>query len=172
MNQFLIKYVNNIYAIDTDGIKIDRELDTSDINSKILGKMKYEYTFIEAVFPAPKVYGSFLLKPYKSFDKELVKIKGLKNPLPYTVLKNLLEKDKSINVKQEKWLRKFSESTILVKNEDYTLDVKESKRELIFNPWKDFVATLPFKIDKNNKIEKRNGAPHYCHLVNPLLFFI
>ena len=161
MNQYLIKNSKNIYAIDTDGIKIDVELDPSDIDSKKLGKMKYEYTFTEAVFPAPKVYGGKLEKPYKDLDYELVKVKGLKNPIDYYRLSTVLTKNSKLIINQEKWLRRFDNSTILVKNEDYTLEVKDSKRELIYNIWGDLVATQPFKLNSNQEIEKRNGSPHY-----------
>ena len=102
MNYFLIKYSENIYAIDTDGIKIDKELEPSEIDNKLLGKMKYEYTFKEAIFPAPKVYGGLLLKPYKEYENEMVKIKGLKNPIEYEVLKKVLDRNNSLIITQEK----------------------------------------------------------------------
>ncbi|OLD85472.1 MAG: hypothetical protein AUG81_12640 [Verrucomicrobia bacterium 13_1_20CM_4_54_11] len=102
MYHYLIKYGNNILAIDTDGIKVDCQIDPTEIDSKELGKMKYEYTFIEAVFPAPKVYGGILEKPYKQYEKELVKVKGLKNPISYGWLKTILNKDRLLPIPQEK----------------------------------------------------------------------
>jgi hypothetical protein len=67
MSKYIRKYDKNLYYIDTDGIKVDCELDSSEIDSKELGKMKYEFTFKEAVFPGLKVYGGILLKAYKKF---------------------------------------------------------------------------------------------------------
>lgn len=169
MNKFLIKYSENIFAIDTDGIKVNKELDLIDIDNKELGKMKYEYTLNEGIFPAPKVYGGVLKEPYKSFNKELVKIKGVKNLISYETLKPVLSRNEKLIINQEKWLRRLDNSTILVKNEDYTLEVKDSKRELIYNPWGDLVATLPFKLT-NDGIELRGGSPYYIHLKNPYVF--
>src|ERR1700679_4339508 len=102
MSHYLMKYTDNIYAIDTDGIKIDCYLDIDEVHNKELGKMKYEYTFIEGVFPAPKVYGGILEKPYKKYEKELVKIKGLKNPIDYNQLKLILKKNELLIIEREK----------------------------------------------------------------------
>ncbi|KAF3273645.1 hypothetical protein TWF132_004822 [Orbilia oligospora] len=53
MTYFLIKYIEDILAIDTDGIKSKRKLDFFDTGSK-LGDMKHEFTFKEFVTIAPK----------------------------------------------------------------------------------------------------------------------
>lgn len=79
MSYYMHKYNEFIYSIDTDGIKLSTHLDNDEIDNKKLGKMKYEFSFFEAVFPAPKVYGGILKQPYKKYNKELVKVKGLKN---------------------------------------------------------------------------------------------
>lgn len=68
MSKFIRKYSNNLLYIDTDGIKVDCELDSSEIDSKELGMIKYEFTFKEAVFPGLKVYGGILSKAYKKFS--------------------------------------------------------------------------------------------------------
>jgi hypothetical protein len=102
MSYFLNKYKNNIYAVDTDGIKVDCMLSPSEIDNKELGKMKFEYTFKEAVFPAPKVYGGLLEKPYKKYKNELTKVKGLKNPISYMELKTVLNKYTTLKIMQEK----------------------------------------------------------------------
>jgi hypothetical protein len=102
MSHFLTKYQKNIYAVDTDGIKVDCMLSPSEIDNKELGKMKFEYTFKEAVFPAPKVYGGLLEKPYKNYKNELTKVKGLKSSISYVELKSILNKDKHLKFLQEK----------------------------------------------------------------------
>ena len=151
MTHYLMKYADNLYAIDTDGIKIFGKLSDTEIDNKKLGKMKYEYEFYEGVFPAPKIYGGILTKPYKKYAKELVKVKGLKNPLEYLELKALLKKDTVIKKEQDKWIRKISESTILVRKELYTLTIKESKRKIIYDEYGWYQDTTPF-ILKDNKI--------------------
>jgi hypothetical protein len=151
MTHYLMKYTDNIYSIDTDGIKIDCELSEDEIDNKKLGKMKYEYEFSEAVFPAPKIYGGLLTKPYKKYKDQLVKVKGLKNVLDYWELKTLLKKNAVILKEQEKWRRQISESTILVRKEIYTLTVKETKREIRYSFSGNYVRTFPFIII-NNKI--------------------
>jgi DNA polymerase family B len=151
MTHYLMKYADNLYAIDTDGIKIFGKLSDTEIDNKKLGKMKYEYEFYEGVFPAPKIYGGILTKPYKKYEKELVKVKGLKNPLEYLELKALLKKDTVIKKEQEKWIRKISESIILIRKEIYTLTIKESKRKIIYDEYGWYRDTTPF-ILKDNKI--------------------
>jgi hypothetical protein len=101
MSYYMNKYQDNLYAMDTDGIKVDCKLDDSEIDEKELGKMKYEYTFKEAVFVAPKVYGGILEKPYKN-KTELTKVKGLKNHISYLELKSVLNRNHPIKLMQEK----------------------------------------------------------------------
>lgn len=167
MSHFLTKYKNNIYAVDTDGIKVDCMLSPSEIDNKELGKMKYEYTFKEAVFPAPKVYGGLLEKPYKKYKNELTKVKGLKSSISYAELKSVLNKGKALKFLQEKWKRVVAKSSIIVDMETYTLSLTESKRELIFDSWGDLVDTIPFYLNEGVLI-KRIAPPLYC-LVAPFL---
>jgi hypothetical protein len=84
-----------LYYTDTDSIDIDHPLDPKYVGTE-LGKMKLEHIFKEAVFLAPKVYGGI------TSEYELVKVKGLKNPVSYNELKTLLIKDTSLKVNQEK----------------------------------------------------------------------
>ena len=82
MSHYIRKYSDNIYYIDTDGIKIDRDLEDNEIDSKELGKFKFEYKFDLGVFASPKVYGGVLDKDSDSI-KEIVKVKGLKKKVSY-----------------------------------------------------------------------------------------
>ena len=153
MSYFMEKYSNNLYYIDTDGIKLDIHLPDKDVDNKKLGKMKYEYTFSEFVGVGPKAYGGVIQNDGDNSNYELVKLKGYNSTLPLTNLKEVLNRNNKIKLQQTKWVRKLSESTILVSENSYTLSLTEGKRKLIFNPWGDFVGTIPFKI-KNNKIEQ------------------
>jgi hypothetical protein len=155
MSHYLQKYNDNLYAIDTDGIKLSTQLDENEIDNKMLGKMKYEFTFSEAVFPAPKVYGGLLTKPYKKYKKELVKIKGLKNTIPYVILKSINNKNTKYEIKQEKWIRELENSTIVVKNESYTLSLTENKREIVYDSLGNFIDSIPLYLEKG-EIIKRN----------------
>jgi hypothetical protein len=101
MSHFLNKYSNNIYYIDTDGIKVDIDLDKDEVDSKELGKMKYEYVFEEYSSLGPKVYGG-LLYDEEGKLKELVKLRGYSSKLPYNKLKEGLEKDHMIKLTQTK----------------------------------------------------------------------
>ncbi len=164
MSYFMDKYSNNLYAMDTDGIKVDCHLHPSEIHNIELGKMKFEYTFKEGVFAAPKVYGGVLKTPYKN-KKELTKVKGLKMPITYLQLKSVLNKDNPLKIVQEKWKRIIGESSILINLESYTLSLTENKRELIFNSWGDLVDTVPIYL-KDGKIVKRN-LPLLYYLGSP-----
>jgi hypothetical protein len=159
MTKFLMKYSQNIYSIDTDGIKIDCELDSNEVDKKELGKMKFEYELVEGVFPAPKIYGGILTKPYKKYEKEIVKVKGLKQILPYQELKQLLKKDEVVEKHQEKWVRDLSESTIHVRKEIYHLSIKESKREIVYNDLGEYVSTKPFILEDNEIVCRSDKNP-------------
>jgi hypothetical protein len=62
--------------------------------------IKLEKVFIEAVFLAPKVYGGRYIK--KDIENEIVKVKGLKNPIPFNDLKSLTKKDSFIKINNPK----------------------------------------------------------------------
>ena len=148
MSKYLTRYATNLYAIDTDGIKVDCHIDKEDIDSKILGKMKYEFTFSRAVFPAPKVYGGLLKNEYKGYGRELVKVKGVKKPIPFHKLSLILQKDKQLTIPQEKWYRNIGKSYITIKQEAYTLTLTDNKREVIRNSWGEAIYTRPlFLVD-------------------------
>ena len=152
MSYFMNKYQNNLYAIDTDGIKVDCKLATSEVDNKQLGKMKYEYTFKEAVFVAPKVYGGLLEHQYKKYKTELTKVKGLKDKISYWELKSVLNKNNPLKLIQEKWKRRLGESTILVDLETYTLSITLNKRVIVYNSWGDFIENLPIRLEKGKII--------------------
>jgi hypothetical protein len=159
MSKYLRKYDENLYYIDTDGIKVDCELDKSEIDSKELGKMKYEYTFKEAVFPGLKVYGGILLRLY--FLYEIVKVKGLKVEISHYHLNTMNNKDTPSIIGQEKWYYKLERSAIIVKSDRYTLALNENKRELIFNSWGDFVDSIPYYLNNGVLVNRNPATLHY-----------
>jgi DNA polymerase elongation subunit (family B) len=92
----LVKLGYKVYYMDTDSLYVDKSLPPHLIG-KGLGLLKLEHIFNEIVFLAPKVYGG------KTIDgKEIIKIKGSKNPIKYIKLKELLIKDRKIKIAQEK----------------------------------------------------------------------
>lgn len=143
MSKFLVKYTNNLYYVDTDGIKVDCELDPEEIHDKELGKMKHEYTLSEFTSLAPKVYGGI----YENTSKEVVKIKGYSSSLPYAELKKGLNIENTLDLNQDKWYRNISESAIFVENTKYTLSITKSKREIIFDDQGNFIDTKPLVLD-------------------------
>ena len=145
MTHFLTKYSDNIYYIDTDGIKVDVDLDKDEVDSKELGKMKYEYVFEEFTSLGPKVYGG-LLRDKEGELKELVKLRGYSSKLPYNKLKEGLVKDHKLELTQKKWKRNLSESTILIQEQPFTVSATEFKRENIYDTNGKFVSTKPLII--------------------------
>jgi hypothetical protein len=85
----------NLYYSDTDSIDIEQEIDPKYIG-KELGQMKLECIFDEVVYLAPKVYGARLN------NEDLVKIKGLKNPITFEEIKSLLIKDSKLQTHHDK----------------------------------------------------------------------
>lgn len=107
MSKYIRKYSNHLVAIDTDGIKITTTLPKHLVDSKRLGKMKYEYSLKQGVFPIAKVHGGILTKPYKSCTNELVKIKGLKNVISYNYLKQIININNTLDSYEERWFKKI-----------------------------------------------------------------
>jgi len=85
----------NLYYSDTDSIDTDVLLNPKFVGDE-LGQLKLEHIFKEAVYLAPKVYGGL------THNSEIVKVKGLKNPITYKELSSLLKKDSFLEIKQDK----------------------------------------------------------------------
>lgn len=144
MSQFKTDKNITTYYTDTDSIDIDKELDPKYIGED-LGQFKLEHVFEEAIFLAPKVYGG------KNKNYEYVRIKGLKNPIYFEELKQLLHKDSKLEIKQEKWYSDVANGKFHINDEIYTLMVTDSKRKLIYNDDNIFYDTLPLTL-KNGEI--------------------
>jgi hypothetical protein len=102
MSHFMVKYSDNLYYIDTDGIKLDTNLLQSEVDEKELGKMKYEYEFGEFIGIGPKAYGGIINSKDNNSFSELVKLKGYKSVLPLSSLKDVLNRDNKIELQQKK----------------------------------------------------------------------
>ena len=61
---------------------------------------------------------------------------------------NLLVKDSSLEVSQDKWFRSLTEGTISIKEQLYTLKVTEAKRKLVYSDNR-LVKTEPLRINNN-----------------------
>lgn len=139
-----------IYYSDTDSLFLNKPLEAKHVGTE-LGQMKLENIFKEAVFLCPKVYGGIT-----EDNEEVVKIKGAKNPITFAELKTLLKKDTKLEIKQDKWYRNISDSTIAVKDEIYSLIATENKRILIYDDNNNLIDTKPlnlpyYKNTNNNK---------------------
>jgi DNA polymerase family B len=95
MSQFKTNKDIILYYSDTDSIDINNKLDPKYVGDE-LGQMKLEHIFNDAVYLSPKMYGGI------TDDYEYVRIKGLKNPIKFKELKQLLIKNSKIEIKQEK----------------------------------------------------------------------
>ena len=137
----------SIYYTDTDSIDIDKPLDPKYVGSG-LGKFKLENIFSKAIFLAPKVYGGIT-----SEGEELVKVKGLKNPIKFDSLTSLLDKDSQLEITQDKWHRDFSAGHITIKSEIYTLKVTDNKRSLIYDNNNKIINTIPLELKNGEIIE-------------------
>jgi len=148
---FMSDYKNNplfkLYYSDTDSIFIDKDLNTINPNLEgiKLGQWKPEYSFKEAVFLAPKVYGGITPE-----GVSIVKAKGVKNIIPYDDLKTLLTKKNTIQIPTEKWYRNLSEGNIRVKQEIYNLTINSTKRNLIYGANETIIGSEPIEINEIN----------------------
>ncbi len=132
----------NLFYCDTDCAHIDIDLSTirPDLIGPELGQLKLENEFKEVVYLAPKVYGGINLD-----NKEVVKVKGYKNIISFNELKDLLNEDSTLELKQEKWYRDKDKSCISIKDELYTLTATQNKRKLIYENGQ-LTGTKPYKI--------------------------
>ena len=89
MNYIKLLYSKNLYYSDTDNIDIDVNINPKFVG-KELGKMKLENEFNEITYLAPKVYAGITDKG------EYSKIKGIKNKVPYSNIKDLLIKNNKL----------------------------------------------------------------------------
>lgn len=145
---WMYKFKNNsVLYTDTDSIDTTELLNPKLIGNE-LGQFKLEHVFDEAIYLAPKVYGG------KNKKGELVKIKGLKNPVSYKELKTLLKKNKLLKLNQEKWFKNIEEGYISIHDEIYTLMVTDNKRELIYDDKNIFIGTKPIILLPENKDNK------------------
>ena len=126
MSQFKNDPNIKIFYTDTDSLFTDKELDPKLIGNE-LGQFKLEYVFKDAVFLAPKVYGGITVH-----NQEIVKVKGYKNHISFTELKSLLNKNSNISLIQNKWFKDLGNSSILIKDQIYTLTATDNKRELVY----------------------------------------
>ena len=146
MSQFKTMSNITLYYTDTDSIDIDKPLPDKFIGRE-LGLMKLEHIFDEAVFLSPKVYGG------KTKTYELVKVKGLKNPISFEELKPLLKKDSYLEIQQDKWYKNISNGHINIKNEIYSLSITTNKRILVYNSDNILCNTKPHFI-KNGTLQE------------------
>lgn len=143
MSQFKLMDDITLFYSDTDNIDINKPLPDQYIG-KELGKMKLEHIFNHSIFLAPKVYGA------KTDNYEYVKIKGLKNPITFDELRNMLIKDETLKIKQEKWYRDISLGHIKIKEEIYTLMINNHKRKLIYDENNKFIDTAPIYLNEGD----------------------
>lgn len=76
----------------------------------------------------------------------LVKVKGLKRKVSYWLL-NWLLYNRRIEVRHTIWKRDFLNSTILVIDQGYTLEINSNKRKTIFDSCGKFVSTKPYQLE-------------------------
>lgn len=144
---FMSFYKNNplfrLYYSDTDSIFIDVYLEENYPNlvGNELGQWKLEYEFIKAVFLGPKVYGGIT-----SEGKSIIKVKGVKNIIPYEDLESLLQKENKLKIPTEKWYRNLSEGNIQIKQEIYNMSINSTKRILIYDKEGNLIGSDPIEI--------------------------
>ena len=144
MSQFKNNPDYNLYYSDTDSIYIDKELNDSLVNNKILGHMKLEAIIDKAIFIAPKVYG------YLTEGKTIIKVKGLStesiNCINLEDLTSLLTDKVKLSFQNEKWYKDITTATINIKDQIYSLRTTGNKRKLVFNEDNILINTEPFSL--------------------------
>ena len=145
--KFLIDNGYTIFYCDTDCVVVNKPLPDDMVSSTELGKLKLEHTIKKGIFLAPKVY---CLKTEE--DKFISKVKGLNHDVEVSYLDfiSLLSQGMSLEKEQTKWFKNFSEDTIKIKDQLYTLKATTNKRQLIYEN-NILVRTKPYIIKENNE---------------------
>jgi small nuclear ribonucleoprotein (snRNP)-like protein len=147
MSAFKNNPLFKLYYSDTDSIVIDKPLPVELVGSD-LGQMKLEHTIERAVFLAPKVY-SFITESAAT-SEEVIKVKGVSHDIASNLhvndLEELLIKDSSKELNQEKWYKKVIEGEITVEDVAYSLKATSNKREAIYIDGV-YSDTKPYKYD-------------------------
>jgi hypothetical protein len=141
MARFKMEYGNHLYYSDTDSLVLDTPLPDSMVGDQ-LGQVKLEYKIKEGIFLAPKTYSLIL----EDNDK-VTKIKGSKmRNIPFDIFKDLLNKDSTLTLVQDKWFRDVQGGGIQILNSLYTLRATENKRLFVYNQDGVAVDTKPFNL--------------------------
>lgn len=143
MNYFKNKFNYKIYYTDTDSLFLSEPLEDLYVGDGTeLGKFKFIGTYKDAVFIAPKTYGTL-----DRNDKEQIVIKGLSvKAFSFKSLKTLLNKNTSLEASQEKWFKTLTSCNIQIKDVAFTLKITSNKRVNIFDTNDRFIATKPIVI--------------------------
>ena len=150
MSRFKLDYKDSLYYSDTDSmdLSIPFFLKRKEFIGDELGKFKLESIFKKVVYIAPKVYGAITEK-----NKDFVKVKGLKSPIKFIQLKNLLKKNKKIEIHHDKWYKNIKLGNITIKDDLYTLMATDNKRKLVYNEKNILIDTKPLVLESNKIIE-------------------
>ena len=144
---FMDQFKNNpeleLYYTDTDSIFTTSSPEDMEklfpgiISSKGLGKLKHEYTIINAIFLSPKCYWLEL-----EDGNKVIRIKGVKREfieealnnysLTFENFSNLLVKDEIINLNQEKWYRDYVNAGIEISKQAHQVKQTDNKRSLVY----------------------------------------
>ena len=150
------KFKNNpdfsLFYTDTDSAYINKDLSQLDKYkewiSKDLGKLKLEHVFTKAIFLSPKVYAGVTVD-----NKKVMKIKGYKHKISFDEFNNLLYKNNSIELPQQKWYKDIQHSKITMSDQIYTLTMTTNKRQLLFNHENKFIGIKPYHIHFDDIID-------------------
>lgn len=145
MSQFKNMDNYTVYYSDTDSIDLDKPLPSEYVDNNKLGFMKLENIFKRVVYIAPKVYAALIE------NGEYIKIKGLKETIPFNDMLTLLNKDSKLAISQDKWYRNVSDSYIDVKKMLYTLMVTSNKRNLVYNKEGKLIGTEPITLKQKDQ---------------------
>lgn len=156
MARFMVEYGDSLCAIDTDGIKTTIPLADKEMGTG-LGLMKDEGHYDLGVFIAPKIY-SLINKTHPP----VVKVKGSKNPHSFWDLNNIIYNGPKTS-SEVRWMRDFSNETIIIRDMFYTLKPTHNKRQGIYTSWGEFIGTKPYRI-KDGVIMK--------HLIPEIRYFL
>lgn len=128
-----------LYYSDTDSLVINKPLDPEFVGNEI-GKMKLEHTYDKLLCLAAKCYVG------KEGNNEHVVIKGSKVKVSLKDIEPLLYKSKILEIHHSKWFRDYSDGSITIKDELYSLTVTDNKRKLIYDDNNRFIDTAPLKL--------------------------
>jgi len=140
MSSIKMEYADSLYYSDTDSFVLSKALPEYMVGDK-LGQFKLEYKIIKGIFLCPKVYGLQL-----EDGSYVIKVKGSTVLPTFAQLEQILDRQESLPLSQQRWSKNFNSGEVSINNIIYNLMLTENKRNFVRDNNGNIINTSPINI--------------------------